>query len=264
MRSVSVQEALNDSTNSVDPQATNSRSDSSFNYESNFSEDKELSAIDCYKYQSLESVNSRLSSHTDCNSIRVNFDEGSTFNSLKDEQVTDVSQEQSNGLRLAEPSTASTQRGCWSSETLNGNASLTHTASATSVSSSKSSQSKMSRSFSAHSGRQLRRKKSKSRPKTKANDSVSSNSMTQCSVSNPDLPQCRSSSSSTKKTKLNDPAANWSILPIFKQLIVQKHQETANKELEPYEYDSPVAGDTWPTTASCPNLSIKCDVVEYF
>ena len=78
-----------------------------------------------------------------------------------------------------------------------------------------------------------------------------------------------------------DHQSEWSILPIFKQLIVQKHLEqscTNGTQSQPIRVDGddeigvgsirkrPTVQDQQGQRqmASCPNLSIKCDVVEYF
>jgi len=247
-KSFSVQGALNDEAMPYADPYANSRSDSSFNYESNISEEKMFTS-ECYKYRSLESVDS---SHTDCNSIQVNFDESSTLNSPKEEDLinTELKSSQVSNQQTAKTSTILYHRGsnCLSSETLNGNMDsvhLSHTPSVTSMS-SKSSQSRKRKK--SHSNRQRRRKS-----KTKSNDSISLNSVTQCSISNPDIARRKLSLNRTMKLDLT---SNWSILPIFKQLIVQKRQGRRIVD------DMPV--DDTRQMSSCPNLSIKCDVVEYF
>ena len=249
-KSFSVQGALNDKTICADP-FRNSRSDSSFNPESNVSEEK-MFPSDCYKYRSLESVDS---SHTDCNSIQVNFDEGSTFNSPKEEEMNNTEVKSNLYYQVSNQQTRNivthTNHGgsnCWSSETLNGNADsvhLSHTPSVTSIS-SKSSPSRKRKKF--HSSRQRRRKS-----KSKSNDSSSLNSVTQCSISNPDIARRKLS---LNKTVKHDLTGHWSILPIFKQLIVQKHQGSGTVDA--------MSVDEARQMSSCPNLLIKWDVVEYF
>ena len=249
-KSFSVQGALNDETTYTDPYS-NSKSDSSLNYESNISEEK-MFPSECCKYRSLESVNSN---HTDCNSIQVNFDESSTFNSPKEEEMINTELKSSLFYQVSNQQTIKTSTNtnhsssnCWSSDTLNGNADsvhLSHTPSVTSIS-SKSSQSRKKKKFLS-----TRQRKRKSKPKS--NDTSSLNSVTQCSISNPDITRRKPS---LNKTMKQDLTGNWSILPIFKQLIVQKHQGSRIVN------DIPV--DETRQMSSCPNLSIKCDVVEYF
>ena len=262
-KSYSVQGTLNDETRLANPyyhSHSHSHSDSSFNYEPNLSEEKVFTSE--YKYRSLESVDS--SERNDCNSIQVNFDEGSTFNSPKEEDVSQINSElqlssnfyqqyqQVNNQQASSNTNTNANHSyinCWSSETLNGNADgtcLSHTPSLTSIS-SKSSQSRKRKK--SHSSRQRRRKFN-----SKANDSNSSNSVTQCSISNPDI--ARRKLSLNKAINKQEATGNWSILPIFKQLIVQKHQGSGTVN------DVPV--DETRQMSSCPNLSIKCDVVEYF
>ena len=185
-----------------------SRSDSSFNPESNVSKEK-MFPSDCYKYRSLESVDS---GHTDCNSIQVNFDDGSTFNSPKEEETNNTEVKSNLYYQVSNEQTTNivthTNHGgsnCWSSETLNGNADSVHSSHTPSVTSISSKSSPSRKRKKSHSSRQRRRKS-----KSKSNDSSSLNSVTQCSISNPDIARRKLS---LNKTVKHDLTGNWSILP---------------------------------------------------
>lgn len=289
-------------------QQQHSRSDSSFNYESNISEMDTNKPVNYFEYRSLESITSPTISDTtisqhdeeqeeeeeEANSTRVNFDEGSTFTSPREEEpavviedglyspmvITNHSPQMMmvmvNGEKSLDnvrptppPTPATTPVKSASSPPPVTNTSTCTFATNSSVSSKPSRPSSSSKKMGGKSkSARHRRRKAQSQNNKHAS-------------SNEDL----SVRSGTKRTYGQQQAvhqshqhhhADWSILPIFKQLIVQKQLECGGTQSQPI---TGVSDDERTTTtslaneekdevhrqmSSCPNLSIKCDVVEYF
>jgi hypothetical protein len=332
-----------------------SHSDSSFNYESNMSEvDTMNKPVNYFEYRSLESLDSPTISDTtisqqdenegeaeeeeeeeeegeeegeeeeeEANSTRVNFDEGSTFTSPREEElvviedglyslpmvIANLHSPQTvvvNGLggdktttttppptspkemrRKTPPPTPSTtpvKTSCTdltvgsTATTLpcNVNSSCVKPPgrSASMQSSKGSSRGSARGKTKSQSTRDRRRRAAQSNNKHTSNEDVSGRTSKRTPHGHQPSDQQR------PQQTTGGEHADWSILPIFKQLIVQRQLESGGGC-----HSQPIGGlndderiSTTTTTkpaieeideghrqmSSCPNLSIKCDVVEYF
>ena len=307
--------------------SSHSRSDSSFNHESNMSEDTRAAAtFNYFDYRSLESLqNSSNNSNTDCNSIQVNFDDESPVTwSPKDilddlppppdsilvpEPEEEEEEEEEEDAAATHPAddmdeddaSVSREQG---TDVEPSSAEYNHNWSDQSCGTLKndddedpsSVQSNPRRSWStlnnngggggsrknvgkSRSARERRRPNSKK--KRQQLSSETDGSVSQYSVSNPELQQSRRRKRSALRRKTIEGASaapcDQSILPIFKQLIAQKHQDTFHQRpqihpsgdgiIQNHEDDVDDEDDeneSCQRISSCPNLSIKCDVVEYF
>ncbi|XP_057377524.1 uncharacterized protein LOC130699234 [Daphnia carinata] len=317
-------------------QQEHSRSDSSFNYESNMSEvDPANKLVNYFEYRSLESITSPTISDTtisqqdddanddevdeeeeeeEANSTRVNFDEGSTFTSPREEDlvviedglyslpmaITDMNSSQTvmvvNGVdksssspeetRLTpSPATTPVKTSCTGSSpslpspnvtsattttttTTACNVTFTSTPCRSSSTSSKGSRGSTSGKSKSQSTRD-RRRRAQGNNKLNSNEDVSGRSS---------KPTQQGSEQRTQQPAIEH--SDWSILPIFKQLIVQKQLESGggchSQPISGVSDDERITTKTTTKSAiedidedhrqmsSCPNLSIKCDVVEYF
>ena len=277
--------------------ANRSRSDSSINHESNMSEDgRDSMVFNYFDYQSLESLAS--SSITDCNSIQANFDDESPVNLspstiVDDEPATaKVSHDDDNDdvvqvfesppveeEALAEPSERPLYHNhiCSNCPTENVGQTAVESAGPIDVESldwaapksqhsSSASGRKSSVKTACSQSREKRRRRSK---KQKLQTVAYDPSAARCSVSNPEMLR-----PSLTRHGHGQSARDWSILPIFKQLIAQKHQETGHPRQQQQQHqrqqfddaneEGSVSDRRQRAMSSCPNLSIKCDVVEYF
>jgi hypothetical protein len=321
-------------------QQEHSRSDSSFNYESNMSEvDTMNKPVNYFEYRSLESLDSQTISDTtisqqdgdenegeqeeedleeeeeeeeEANSTRVNFDEGSTFTSPREEElvviedglyslpmvIANLHSPQTvvvvNGLDKTPPpsspqkmrntppptpTTTPVKTSCPDSRDLTGCATTTpcNVNSSVKPSHSSSTSSKGSRGPSRGKTKSLstrdRRRRAQSNNKRTSNEDVSVRTC-QRTLHDPQADQHSQQTASGEH-------ADWSILPIFKQLIVQRQLETGggchSQPIGGISDDERITTTTTTTKtaieeideghrqmSSCPNLSIKCDVVEYF
>lgn len=320
-------------------QQEHSRSDSSFNYESNMSEvDPANKLVNYFEYRSLESLESPTISDTtisqqdgegndeevdeeeEANSTRVNFDEGSTFTSPREEDlvviedglyslpmaIADLNSSQAatvvNGvggdksppspeeMRLSPPPTTTpVKTSCTGSPSLPSptltsstltlaaaaatcNVAFTGTPCRSSSTSSKGSRGSTSGKSKSQSTRDRRRR-------AQSNNKLNSNEDLSGRLSKP------TQHGHQQQSELRTPQptvehSDWSILPIFKQLIVQRQMETGgachSQPISGVTDDERITTKTTTKAAiedidedhrqmsSCPNLSIKCDVVEYF
>ncbi|KAI9555104.1 gamma-aminobutyric acid B receptor [Daphnia sinensis] len=294
-------------------QQEHSRSDSSFNYESNMSEvDPANKLVNYFEYRSLESLDSPTISDTtisqrdgepnddedvddgedeeeeEANSTRVNFDEGSTFTSPREEDVVVIEDglyslpmvvngdksppSDPEQMRLTPPTTPvktspvgspSLPSPNLTSATATCNVALTGTPCRSS--SSKGSRGSTGGKSKSQSTRD-RRRRAQGNNKLNSNEDLSG----------------RSSKPQASEQRTQQPTAiehsDWSILPIFKQLIVQRQMETGggchSQPIGDISDDDRITTKTKAAIehvdedhrqmSSCPNLSIKCDVVEYF
>jgi len=280
------------------------RSDSSFNYESNLSEldsqnNKRSLMSNCFEYRSLESINSApttISGGTveeeeeeEANSTQVNFDEGSTtFNSPKEElEVVDEIKSPSLPCASDDPVLhqqhnrhLSLRLGNHDANKVNGAEFMTErplTPSTTPV--------KTSGGIKQSGGRRKNQSQS-TRGRRRTRLVVHSGGGGKPAISHEDISDNNRIQRHSPPEDFLDHQTEWSILPIFKQLIVQKHLEqsscTNGTQSQPIriEDDGEESGSSSSrrrrqtsqnqqghrqmAMASCPNLSIKCDVVEYF
>ena len=269
------------------------RSDSSFNYESNLSEldsqnNKPSLMSNCFEYRSLESINSApttISGGTveeeedEANSTQVNFDEGSTtFNSPKEElepmAEDSMMQQQQRHLPL--------RLSNHNANTLNGGEFMTETPPTPSTTPVKTSGAGESSCNSIKQSGGRRKNQSQSTRERRKTRIVSHSGGGKPASSHEDITDNNRIQRNAPPEDFLDNQSEWSILPIFKQLIVQKHLEqscTNGTQSQPIRLDgdddeiSVGSSKNRPTVqdqqvhrqmASCPNLSIKCDVVEYF
>ena len=332
-------------------QQQHSHSDSSFNYESNMSEmdATQSKPVNYFEYRSLESITSPTVSDTtisqqgdndvlaegeeeeeeEANSTRVNFDEGSTFTSPREEELVAIEDgfyspasysvlianhnlvnggekqvsappqppSPREGIRSTPPPTPATTpvktsscSGSRPSSPSTATATTTTTTSSTSTTTfvnlssvhqhkegqrSSSGRKKTGGSKSkSQSARDRRRTRAQSNNKHASNEDVSVRSGKRT------LGQQHQHQQAVHQLQQQQHPADWSILPIFKQLIVQKQLESGGTQSQPISSglsDDERIMTTTTTTAtideiddghrqmsSCPNLSIKCDVVEYF
>lgn len=256
-----------------------SRSDSSFNYESNVSELMDGKAlVNYFEYRSLESLESATTDGSlteEANSIQVNFDECSTtFNSPRDDWEGEVNQlyaavddavsaaQESHHHHPPPPLPVGDPSGSLNHDqtTLNGAAeaevvtTIPHQSetppSSTSTTVVRQTVKSSSRKNKSHSTRTRGRRNRKSKP------------------------DVRSSQALMGESERHQQHEHVAILPIFKQLIVQKQLESTvqSQPLNSKSNDGSRDDIQRPRSkefedrqlASCPNLSIKCDVVEYF
>lgn len=252
-RCISLQESLAANNCHIPRRASANPSDLSLNHESNVSEDKNI-FINHFEYHSLDGVDS---SDTDCNSIQVNFDEGSTMNniSLKEDEASTDAEDAGVNTQQVDHQTVSNCTLQDSNESLNQ---IQKTVSSSSLkrcndaSDIKQVPYKMTKSRST---KEKRRKCKKNRIKMIVFSSCS-NSANQCSISNPEIHQRKTCF--VTRTRNCESASDLDILPIFKQLIAQKHQEATCPKNQSFDSDKEEQA------LSCPDLAIKCDVVEYF
>ena len=305
-RSLSVQGGMMVVNSPVDKMHQHYRSDSSFNYESNLSEldsqnNKRSLMSNCFEYRSLESINSApttISGGTveeeeeEANSTQVNFDEGSTtFNSPKEElEVVDGMKSPLSSACddpvLQKHKRHFSLRLCnHDANKINGAEFMTErplTPSTTPVKTSSSSGG--SAGSIKQSGGRRKNQSQSTRERRKTRLVVHSGGGGKPAISHEDISDNNRIQRHSPPEDFLDHQSEWSILPIFKQLIVQKHLEqsscTNGTQSQPIriEDDAEESGSSSrrrQTTqdqqghrqmamASCPNLSIKCDVVEYF
>ena len=268
-RSLSVQAVRGD--NRVSLQQQHCKSDSSFNYESNISEMENSGRrpVNCFEYRSLESLADSASDTTisrgdvedeEANSTRVNVDESSLFNSPRDidESSVIVMEDDhfcplpNHGLVVLNGSSIPVEERV--PETSSPPTPVNSTASGKSQSSGRRANGK------SQSTRDRRR-----RPKSARKSPVDRRTLLERSpsVPAPPMPAFEPACQDVEPTDL-------SILPIFKQLIVQKQIEScsSNGRSQPINVNevNSTGGQSQKERqlASCPDLFIKCDVVEYF
>lgn len=267
-RSLSVQAVRGSNRIALQPQ--HCKSDSSFNYESNISEMENSGRrpVNCFEYRSLESLVDSASDTTisrgdvedeEANSTRVNVDESSLFNSPRDVDESSVVVMEddpfcplpNHGLVVLNGSNIPVEG---VPETSSPPTPVNSTASGKSRSSGRRANGK------SQSTRERRRRPKSARKSPEDRRTPLERSP---SVPAPPLPPFEPASQEVEPTDL-------SILPIFKQLIVQKQIETSssNGRSQPINVNEVNSvGDQSQKErqlASCPDLFIKCDVVEYF
>lgn len=256
LRSLSVQLVMNHGAHHPRSVVEHSRSDSSFNYESNVSELMDGKALANYfEYRSLESLESPTvdgSLTEEANSIQVNFDEGSTFNSPGDELLTD-------GLDVHQLYAAAAQQTLNHDQgtLLNGEEDVdveepTRPTPPPPPPPPKSSSGRKGKSQSTRERSKASRTGGGAKPPAEHQ-------------------QCHPASSASRRGERHEEVEG--ILPIFKQLIVQKQLESTGAHSQPLDTHQDeneevgrmmIKDSEDRQLSSCPNLSIKCDVVEYF
>lgn len=274
-RSLSVQAVRDNQRSALHQQ--HCKSDSSFNYESNVSEVENSGRrpVNCFEYRSLESLIDSASDTTisrgdvedeEANSTRVNVDESSLFNSPRDldepSSVVVMADDPfcpvpNHGLVVLNGSNVVAEDGAVQTP-----GSSSPPTPVNSLASGKQRSSGRRANGKSQSTRERRR-----RPKTTRKSSDDANKRTPLERS-PSVPTAPLPSSEPVCPEVEP--ADLSILPIFKQLIVQKQIETGanNGRSQPINFNeaNSTAGLSQKERqlASCPDLFIKCDVVEYF
>lgn len=303
---------------SVHHQQQHSRSDSSFNYESNMSEMETNKLVNYFEYRSLESIESPTISDTtmsqqdgeeddeeEANSTQVNFDEGSTFTSPRDDEPPAVIEDvvdspalhmanhnpqlalavngENNKTDVFKPEVRSTPPPTPATTPVQTSTAGNSPVLSTSTFVCDPLASKPNTTGGGHrSGAKKFPTKSKSARHRRRKTSSTNK---KCVSSNEDIVSIvrsgghhqRYSGDGDHLSHTIQQSTDWSILPIFKQLIVQKQlEQSGGTQSQPI---GGVGDDERPTKtvvieekdletqrqmSSCPNLSIKCDVVEYF